>query len=195
MILQIFRFLVILLEVVVLFNLLIIVHELGHFLAARWRGLFIEGFGVWFGKLLWKKTINGVQYSLGCIPFGGFVKLPQLAPMDIIEGSADVDRAQLPPIGALDKIIVAFAGPLFSLLLALFFACIVWLVGHPVNESDTTTVIGYTQADSPAAKAGLMAGDRILEVDGKKVTRFSGMNDSVVWNVVRSEGVTIPFKV
>jgi len=195
MITQIFRFLVILLEVVVLFNLLIIVHELGHFLAARWRGLFIEGFGVWFGKPLWKKTVNGVQYSLGSIPFGGFVKLPQLAPMDIIEGSADVDRAQLPQISALDKIIVAIAGPVFSLLLALFFAGIVWAVGHPVSESDTTTTIGYIPAESPAFKSGLQAGDKILEIDGKPVSRFSGMNNSVVWNVVRSEGATIPIKV
>src|SRR6478672_11922369 len=179
----------ILLEVVLLFNLLIVVHELGHFLAARWRGLFIEGFGVWFGKPIWKKTINGVQYSLGSLPFGGFVKLPQLAPMDMIEGKADLDRAALPKISALDKIIVAVAGPLFSLLLALVFACIVWAVGHPVGESDTTTIIGYIPAESPALKAGLLAGD------GKPVRRFSGMNDSVVWNVVRSEGATIPFKV
>ncbi len=93
MIPQALRVVLILIEVVVLFNLLIIVHELGHFLAARWRGLLIEGFGVWFGKPLWKKTINGVQYSLGSIPFGGFVKLPQLAPMDIIEGETDTDRA------------------------------------------------------------------------------------------------------
>lgn len=195
MIPQILRVVFIVLEVVVLFNLLIIVHELGHFLAARWRGLFIEGFGVWFGKPIWKKTINGVQYSLGSLPFGGFVKLPQLAPMDIIEGTADVDRAKLPPISALDKIIVAIAGPLFSLLLALAFACIVWAVGHPTNESDMTTVIGYVPINSPAAKAGLMPGDKILEVDNQKVLKFSGMTDSVVWNVVRSEGATIPFKV
>ncbi|MGI8481759.1 MAG: RIP metalloprotease RseP [Chthoniobacterales bacterium] len=195
MILHALRILLILLEVIVLFNLLIVVHELGHFLAARWRGLFIEGFGVWFGKPLWKKTINGVQYSLGSIPFGGFVKLPQLAPMDIIEGKADVDREQLPTISALDKIIVAIAGPVFSLLLALFFAGIVWIVGHPVGESDLTTVIGYVEKDSPAEKAGLLAGDKILEVDGKRVTRFSGMNDSVTWNVLRSEEPTIPFKI
>jgi regulator of sigma E protease len=195
MILHVGRVVLIILEVLVLFNLLIVVHEVGHFLAARWRGLYIEKFGVWFGKPLWKKTINGVQYSLGSLPFGGFVALPQLAPMDIIEGKADVDREKLPPISALDKIIVAFAGPLFSLLLALFFAGVVWLVGHPVAESDMTTTVGYVEKDSPAAKAGIQPGDRILEVDGKPVRRFSGMNDSVVWNVVRSEGVTIPFKV
>ncbi|MEY2512613.1 MAG: regulator of sigma protease [Verrucomicrobiota bacterium] len=192
---HILRVIFILLEVVLLFNLLIVVHELGHFLAARWRGLYIEGFGVWFGKPIWKKTINGVQYSLGSLPFGGFVKLPQLAPMDMIEGKADLDRAGLPKISALDKIIVAIAGPLFSVLLALFFACVVWAVGHPVSESDLTTVIGYVHQDSPAAKAGLRPGDKILEVDGRPVSRFFGMNDSVVWNVVRSEGASIPFKV
>src|SRR5438105_7927372 len=194
MLLHIARVILILLEVLVLFNLLIVVHELGHFLAARWRGLYIERFGVWFGKPLWKKTINGVQYSLGSLPFGGFVALPQLAPMDIIEGKADVDRAKLAPISALDKIIVAVAGPLFSLLLALFFAGVVWVVGHPVGESDSTTVIGYVLPDSPAEKAGLQPGDKVLEVDGKPVRRFLGMNDSVAWDVVRSEGDKVAVK-
>jgi regulator of sigma E protease len=194
MILQAARVILILFEVLILFNLLIVVHELGHFLAARWRGLYIEKFGVWFGKPLWKKTIKGVQYSLGSLPFGGFVALPQLAPMDIIEGKADLDRAKLPKISALDKIIVAFAGPLFSLLLALFFAGVVWVVGHPVGEADSTTTIGYVMPDSPAQKAGLQPGDKLLEVDGKPVRRFLGMNDSVGWNVVRSEGDKIPVK-
>jgi regulator of sigma E protease len=194
MILHIVRVIVVLLEVLLLFNLLIVVHELGHFLAARWRGLYIEKFGVWFGKPLWKKTINGVQYSLGSLPFGGFVALPQLAPMDIIEGKADLDRARLPRISALDKIIVAVAGPLFSLLLALCFAVIVWAVGHPVSEGDSTTVIGYVTPDSPAQKVGLQPGDRILSIDGKPVRRFMGMNDSVSWDVVRSEGKKIEVK-
>src|ERR1700704_4872838 len=141
MILHAARIILIVFEVLIIFNLLIVVHEVGHFLAARWRGLYIEKFGIWFGKPIWKKTINGVQYSLGSLPFGGFVALPQLAPMDIIEGKADIDREKLAPISAIDKIIVAIAGPLFSLLLALVFACIVWAVGHPVGEADTTTII------------------------------------------------------
>ena len=194
MILHIGRVILVLFEVLVIFNLLIVVHEIGHFLAARWRGLYIEKFGVWFGKPLWKKKINGVQYSLGSLPFGGFVALPQLAPMDIIEGKADVDREQLPPISALDKIIVAVAGPFFSLLLAFVFAGMVWIIGYPVNEADMTTVIGYIMPDSPAQKAGLQPGDKLLEVDGKRVTRFLGMNDSVSWAVVRSEGETVPLK-
>ena len=72
--------------VVALFNVIIFVHELGHFLAAKWRGLRIDRFQIWFGKPLWKKEINGVQYGLGWLPAGGFVALPQMAPMEAVEG-------------------------------------------------------------------------------------------------------------
>ena len=198
------NFLVVLLEVVLIFNLLIVVHELGHFLAARWRGLVVEQFAVWFGKPIWKRTYNGVIYSLGSIPFGGFVKLPQMAPMDAIEGESTTDRAVLPAVSPLDKIIVALAGPVFSFGLAFIFAVVVWAVGRPLSEAETSLKIGYVVPDSPAAKAvcddpgvpkGLRPGDVILEVDGHPVSRFGGMNGSVVWYVARSEGTSIPFKV
>src|ERR1700733_6897152 len=131
------------LEVLVLFNLLIFVHELGHFLAARWRGLKIDRFAVWFGKPIWKAKINGVEYVLGTIPAGGYVQLPQMAPMEFIEGKSESGSQPLPNISALDKIIVAFAGPLFSFLLAVAFAVIVWTVGRPVSEAESTQVVGY----------------------------------------------------
>jgi regulator of sigma E protease len=195
MILNILRVGLIVFEVLLIFNLLIIVHELGHFLAARWRGLHVDKFGVWFGRPILKRTVGGVEFSLGWIPAGGFVLLPQMATMEAVEGKAGVSGSNLPPIKPLDKIIVAAAGPLFSFLLALVFAAIVWAVGRPMAEADTTTTIGYVAPDVPAAKAGFKPGDKILEVDGHPVTRFNGMVDSIGWYVVRSEGATIPFKV
>src|SRR3989442_2430135 len=158
MILHIGRVILVIFEVLVIFNLLIVVHEIGHFLAARWRGLYIEKFGVWFGKPLWKKKISGVEYSLGSLPFGGFVALPQLAPMDIIEGKADVDREQLPPISALDKIIVAVAGPVFSFLLPFVFAPTVLGFGYSLSGSGMTKGVGFIMAAFPAVKKGLLPG-------------------------------------
>jgi regulator of sigma E protease len=86
------------------FNIIIFVHELGHFLAARWRGLQVDRFQIWFGKPIWKKTINGVQYGLGSIPAGGFVALPQMAPMESIEGENGELKEALPPIKPIDKL-------------------------------------------------------------------------------------------
>src|SRR5471030_2768149 len=180
------------LEVVLLFNLLIGVHELGHFLAAKWRGLKIERFAIWFGKPIWKRKIGGVEYALGWIPAGGYVALPQMATMEIIEGKSgepeektiepfaervggDLKETKidaLPNVSALDKIIVAFAGPLFSFGLAFVFAIIVWGVGKPVNGTDTSTTIGWVEQNGPAWKAGLRPGDTILEIDGQTVKHF-----------------------
>jgi regulator of sigma E protease len=177
-----------------LFNVLIFVHELGHFLAARWRGLKVERFAIWFGKPLWKKRIGDVEYCLGCIPAGGYVSLPQMAPMEMIEGKNDEQKEPLPPISPLDKIIVAFAGPLFSFLLALAFALVVTVVGRPESESERTTTVGHVEKGGPADLAGLKPGDKIVAIDGKTVTKFSGMGESVTWRVVSSEDEVIPVR-
>src|SRR5499426_4817978 len=92
----IIKFVFIFLEVLLLFNLLIFVHELGHFLAARWRGLKVDRFAIWFGKPIWKKKINGVEYALGWIPAGGYVSLPQMASMEMIEGKSETPVEQEP---------------------------------------------------------------------------------------------------
>ena len=184
------------LVIMTLFNIIIFVHELGHFLAARWRGLQVDRFQIWFGKPIWKKTVNGVQYGLGWIPAGGFVALPQMAPMEAIEGGAadGEDRPPLPPISAMDKIIVAFAGPLFSILLALVCALLVSKVGKP-RDFIPETRLGYVETGSPAHKAGIRAGDRVLEINGKPVDGFQGSLDSIFESIVLSRGDKIRFVV
>lgn len=183
--------------VILIFNFVIFIHELGHFLAAKWRGMHADRFQIWFGKPIWKKKIGGVQYGLGWIPAGGFVSLPQMASMEGIEGSVDDDeKSNLKPAKPIDKIIVAFAGPLFSFLLAIFAACIVWVIGAP-DDKMTSTTIGYVSETSPA-KGLLFPGDKILEVEGDPVSywRRSGvLSKTVTGNIVLSEGDTIEFKV
>jgi regulator of sigma E protease len=192
---SIFFCIVTLLEVVLLFNILIIVHELGHFLAARWCGLKIDKFAIWFGKPLWLKKIDGVEYMLGSIPAGGYVALPQMAPMEAIEGKSDTPREELPPASPWQKIIVAFAGPLFSFGLALVFATIVWVVGKPVSYEEATTTVGFVLPNDPADKAGMQAGDKILSIDGFPIHRFFGVGDAVIWRIVTSTEPTIPIEI
>ena len=179
--------------VIGLFNIMIFVHELGHFLAARWRGLQVDRFQIWFGKPIWKKTINGVQYGLGWIPAGGFVALPQMAAMESIEGE-NLEKDKLPPVSPLDKIIVAFAGPLFSLMLAIVAGFLVWGMGKP-QDSIKSNVVGGVVHESPA-EGILVPGDKILKVDGEPVDWYVGkVFDDIRTRIMLTKGETIDFEI
>ncbi len=187
----------VLLCVLLVFNFVILIHEWGHFLAARWRGLEIEKFQIWMGKPIWSRKWNGVQYGLGWLPIGGFVQLPQMSPMEAIEGKTAGKREAMAPIKPIDKIIVAFAGPLFSFLLALAFATVVSLIGKPESAIERTRVIGFLPKDNPGARSGLLQpGDELLEIDGKEIKQFFGMKDSVVSAVAfaRTDDLKVKFK-
>jgi RIP metalloprotease RseP len=173
--------------IILFFNGAIIIHELGHFLAAKWRGLKVERFSI-FGlgpKIIGWRGKDGVEYCFCWIPFGAFVALPQLADMKSIEGESE-EADTLPPISYADKMIVAFAGPFFNLVLAVILATTVWLVGTPSSSSAETNIIGYvepllavdaeTTVPSPASKAGLQPGDRILQIDGEPVENWQDVS-------------------
>ena len=138
----------------------IFIHELGHFLAARRRGLLITRFSIGFGPKIFGWTRNGVEYRLSAIPFGGYVALPQLVDMGRLEGKDEKPNERkpfkswdeeeenqkekpLPKISYTDKMLVSVMGAVFNVLLAFALACVLSLFGYDVPDSQLTTKVGY----------------------------------------------------
>ncbi|CAM3124099.1 RIP metalloprotease RseP [Rariglobus hedericola] len=166
--------------VAVFFGGSIFVHELGHFLAARRRGVIVERFSIGFGpKIFSWKGKDGVEYRLSWLPLGGYVALPQLADMRGIEGESHADLKKTPPPNYSTRMIVFGAGAFFNIIFAFALACIIWGVGLPTSSEQATTRIGYvvdtvTTSDgakvtSPAVEAGLRIGDTVRAIDGHKI--------------------------
>lgn len=166
------------LKVVLLFGVTIFVHELGHFLTARWFGMTIEVFSIGIGPALWKRKIKGVLYKIGWIPFGGYVSLPQMDPTLTANSAAaaaekNPSGVALRPLPPFVKIIVALSGALGNLLLALVLAWIIYLVGKPSAPSERHAMIGFVETNSAAYAAGLRLGDEILAVNSRAVASWT----------------------
>jgi regulator of sigma E protease len=169
--------------IILFFGGSIFVHELGHFLAARKRGLVVQRFSIGFGPKIFSWTRNGVEYRLSWLPLGGYVALPQLADMAGIEGESDEPSHKLPPLSYADKMIVSVMGAVFNVLFAFLLASLIWMVGKPTSETAQSTRVGYVvpsfvladgdEVVSPAREANLQKGDRIVSIDGKPVNQFT----------------------
>ena len=160
---------------IVLLGLLIIVHEAGHFLAARWRGVRVERFSVGFGPKIWGFKRGDTEYLLSAIPFGGYVKMAGDDP-EIVEGKPDEFLGR--PLR--DRFLIILAGPLANLALGFVFFFGAGLFGRDYFPGNT---VASVKEGSPAEKAGLLAGDRIVSVNGRPFsdwgTRRPGARGSV----------------
>ena len=158
---------------VIVLGVLVFFHELGHYLAARWRGVHVEAFSIGFGRAFatWTDR-HGTVWKLAWIPLGGYVKLHgQERPQDV---GPEV-RAQWQPgrtfqeKGVGSRAIVVAAGPVANFVLAAaLFALLFATAGQPLIMPD----VGEVLPGSAAARAGLAAGDRILAIDGQSVGTF-----------------------
>lgn len=177
------------LMVILFFGGSIFIHELGHFLAAKWRGLHIERFSIGFGPRLFGWKRNGIDYRVSLLPLGGYVALPQLADMRGIEGDATIDVDKMEPVSYSSKVIVAVAGAVFNVLFALVLSCVLFYTGQPTNERQTSVEIGYISKSlvdqdgntvpSPSSLAGLKEGDKIRAIDGKAVESWTDIHQAI----------------
>jgi len=170
------------LAVVLFFGGTVLIHELGHFLTAKWFGLRIDAFAVGMGPAIWKKEKNGVVYKICWLPIGGYVALPQLD----ITGSAfeneDAKKGRLEPVAPWKRIIIAFAGPLMNIIAAFVLATIVWGVGKQADPGTQPPVIGEIARESPAYEAGLRKGDRIRMADKDRIHFWADLQIAAMLN-------------
>ncbi len=145
---------------VVIVGTLVVWHELGHFLAARFFGVRVETFSIGFPPNIYSKKRGDTEYTLGLLPIGGYVKMAGGPPG---EGGADPAEIQNRTRG--ERLAILFAGPAMNFILAILILAGLFFVGmeRRVGLSDPP-VVSYVAADSPAGAAGLRAGDRIVSI-------------------------------
>jgi len=149
-----------LLSFILVFAIIVFVHEFGHFWVARRMGVRVLRFSIGFGPIIWSKTDKyGTQFAVSAIPLGGYVKM-----LDGREQTLQEDEKPFAfdhkPVGK--RIAVVAAGPAFNFIFAIVaFACVLM-----VGVEKMVPLIAHVQADSPAAKAGIQTGDELVSIAG-----------------------------
>jgi regulator of sigma E protease len=160
-----------LLAFIVVAGVIILVHETGHFVAARLTGMRVERFSIGFPPRIASKKIGKTEFVLCWIPLGGYVKIAGMVDESMdknaVTGAPDEFMSKNPP----QKILVLCAGVMMNYVAAfLIIAGLTLAVGIPELGQP---LIGEVSKDMPAAAAGLQAGDRILQVEGQRVKSWN----------------------
>jgi regulator of sigma E protease len=177
---------------VVVLGVLVFVHELGHYLAARWRGVRVEAFSIGFGRAIasWTDS-HGTVWKVAWLPLGGYVKLHgQERPQDVAE---DVRARWIPgetfhDKSVLSRAIVVAAGPVANFILAMvLFAALFIILGTPVTQP----VVGAVLPDSAASRAGLMVNDRIVAIAGEPINTFEDLQHVITIHPAETMAMTV----
>lgn len=170
------------------FSILVVLHELGHFLPARWFKCRVEKFYLFFNPWfsLWKKKIGDTEYGIGWVPFGGFVKISGM-----IDESMDKEQMKLPPQPwefrakpAWQRLIIMIGGVVVNILLAIvIFIGISWVWGDENLPVKNLKYGVYT--DSLAKSIGIRDGDNIVAIDGKEIVNFGTLESEIVLKEVK----------
>ena len=147
---------------ILLFGVIVFIHELGHFLFAKKAGVTIHEFSIGMGPKIYSKTKNNTMYSIRLLPLGGYVS------MEGEDGETN-DPNAFGKKTLLQRASILFAGPFFNIIFTVILLIPVFMfIGTPTNSN----VLGEISQNSPAQKAGLMANDKILDINGKKINSW-----------------------
>lgn len=163
------------LAVIIVLGGLIFFHELGHFAVARALGMGVSTFSLGFGPKILTRKIGKTEYALSLVPLGGYVALVgESDESDIPEGFTPAESFALRP--AWQRLLVVAAGPTANILLA-WLLC--WALAFGWGVPVLQPVVGAVNAESPAARAGLAPGDRILSIDGSPMESWEAMSAAI----------------
>jgi len=160
------------------FSLVIFVHELGHFLAAKWAGVRVEKFAIGFGRELFGFTWGETRYCFNVLPLGGYVKM--LGQEDFVVDKSGELKVKQDPNAFTNKsvgkrMVIISAGVIMNLL----FAAIAFTLVVMVGLRKPPPVVGYIRENSPAARAGLQSGDRILDINGQELDSWGALSAAI----------------
>ena len=157
----------------VLLGILIFAHELGHFLVAKSLGVKVLKFSLGFGPKIIGKTYGETEYLLSAIPLGGYVKMLGEEPGEELNESEKHRAYNYQPIWK--RFLIVFSGPLFNILFAAFVFFLIFLGGVPFLLPE----VGDISLNSPAAKRGLIKGDKIVEINNIPIRRWDEMTSII----------------
>ena len=170
-------------------SLLVFVHELGHFLAAKFCKVRVLTFSIGFGKKLLKITRNGTTYCISAIPFGGYVAMAGEDPEQIRQNRPDDFHVQ----AIWKRALIAIAGPAFNIIFAFFLLTGIYMIGNPEPVSDRL-VVGIVEPESAAEEAGIASGDTIFTIAGKKANGWEKLREEMAISIGRSIALEIGTK-
>jgi len=169
-------------------GVLIFVHELGHFLAARRLGIRVLTFSLGFGPKILKFTRGDTEYCVSAVPLGGYVKMAGESPDDPRSGAPDEFLSKT----KWERFQVLIMGPVMNILLAVVVLAIVLAQGAELPAYlEQPPVVGVVDAGSPAERSGIRAGDRIVTVDGERVDTWDRAEIAVKMRPNRKVPVTV----
>ncbi len=170
----------------VVLGVLIVVHELGHYLAARWCGVKVLRFSVGFGRILWKKELGNdrTEWALSVFPLGGYVKM-----LDEREGGVPACEAHraFNRQGVGKRSIIVAAGPLANFALAILLYWAIFMHG----SEELLPVLGTPPDGSPAAMAAIKNGEQVRHVDGEPVATWNDLRWALLQKAVDRESVEL----